>query len=488
MHKKIVLPFKVGCDPEFNVFGPKGEHLDVASLIYDDDDYDGDENLGTDAGEIAEIRPKPSNVLDTLVSNIRKILKKAYGIFGVFTWTTLSKGQSVGGHIHLEIPDKHPLLKSDKNINRYICNFASLYLPVARSENHENFVKRINGCYGKFSDFRFEKKGNHHTVEVRTPTAEWLTTPKTAYAVMAYCAVIHNELLFHPENVNRFQFLTKTTQQLHLLEELAKNPQPNEINALVMRRIKTAVKTFELYKPFAKTINWLWRANNVLLEKEKVDYEITKGWDLQPALDIKRMSNEKTIANRLANEKRTRLLDYIKKHQVKFCKANKDYNVDFFAQKLQDQTAAFGWKPKFNYVLFGYAHPEILAADGKLNILNLPCTAQNIPDNVASAFAKMHNRYHAEQSEKPTIYIGLPRTVRKEKNLSALTSLIHYLEFDRNTKTKTLNLLQMLPSTIKCEKQRLKKETCKCGICEPTYKHEEELIFKTFSKNGKEPN
>ena len=223
--------FKIGADPEFSII-LQNKRIEANRTITEilktkkefkalsnGFDLGKHGNIGWDgAAQTGEIRPSAEYSPDKVIKNLREIFNKFGKYMSIFELTTLSQFASIGGHIHFEASGKE---NTKKQINIHT-QMASFYLPILMSENKINLSLRLKQGYGTLSDFKYNELLNTPvtvegpegyylttkkviTYEFRTPSAEWLTTPKIAQATLAYLAVIYNEIINNPKNIKNFQ-------------------------------------------------------------------------------------------------------------------------------------------------------------------------------------------------------------------------------------------------------------------------------------------
>lgn len=356
------LPLKIGADPEFTYVSNNARYsaheiitrfckdrkpfiADGRTMGYKIDEagtlgWDGHESSG-------EIRPKESNDPQEVTKNIGILLKEAHKCLPTAEIKTTSIWMSIGGHIHLEARDYNQ--KSEKHQKILQRALASLAIPLLANENPINVEIRNekgNG-YGDILDART----NGVTYEFRPLTAEWITTPEICNATLAYMGVIWNEIYNHPERIENFaEIIAKTDQQMRSLQEIV----IDEYGALtdgLINRIKKHVRKFELYEQFKTECELIFNTKKVRAMKEKVDFDLVKGWKFQETKSknfipkIKDITNGKTTTERLKNVNLSQLNQYV---QIFW---SQDRNMEKVARTIGDTAVAWEWNLSNRYFL-----------------------------------------------------------------------------------------------------------------------------------------
>lgn len=237
--------FKLGADPEFGFVRANGESVASASEVIDYADDDG--QFGVDGGgEVAEIRPSPSEDPAEVVGNIRKAMQK--GILHSpnslrYQWKagSMAGGCPIGGHIHFGTLDLQ-----NRRVNvRTLVSMLDVYLAqiaILMEDPDEARGRRCDTEYGKLGSYRDQPWGFEYRC-----LGSWLTSPYVAAGVLALGKAIVHETLFNgladegkthlrPDN-NHFNNAT--------MEELHKRFRP----------LWGDITKFELYKKYASHIN-----------------------------------------------------------------------------------------------------------------------------------------------------------------------------------------------------------------------------------------
>lgn len=273
--------YKIGSDPEFNVLlGGVRVPANKAweQLFLDYKDFSGC-TLKTNGGVLgcdgcpatAELRPLPALDPREVTENIGKCLSPLRNKNSFFDYSTLSIWAPVGGHVHLEIATS----KTERWIKDAHKKLLSFYLPIMLGEQQTNLKLRMKS-YGDITDVKIRE--GKPTLELRVPSAEWLTSRKVTEATLAYLSVIWHEINEHPQNLDK-TILLKTIEQEKALQELAVSRFETLTKGL-LKQISKNVRTFELYPEYKKEIEFILTPEKVLAEKKKHNFLINSGWSL----------------------------------------------------------------------------------------------------------------------------------------------------------------------------------------------------------------
>lgn len=355
-----VLPFCIGADPEFLPFFNDrplngGEILGVLN--------DGSNiqlaagGIGRDGAAI-ELRPKHEKTPEKLAKNIGAMIQHISNVLPNLSLTTLSLGNPIGGHIHLEVPrgdfglqEVYTTGLSAQKRSRMIRTLAFFTYPVIMGENRMNLGARSSSSYGKIGDIRIEPKGESITFELRSPTAEWTTNEKVATAVLAYYATVWNEILKSDKEGKSIvhSALPKSIKQMEALHSLILSNH-TVINKEVIKSVSSIIKDFELYPVFKKEIDFVLNAQRIMKEKEKSGWNATTGWTQK---NTKKITKKDITTLKNSNnfmEKHPELNELMSAQIVPY---NDDLNVSAFASALGVQTVAKKWYLENSYMLFG---------------------------------------------------------------------------------------------------------------------------------------
>ena len=365
---KKTFDFKIGADPEF-ILTMQGRKVDAQQTMqlmlkskpelipenmgYKVKNYG---NIGWDgASSTGEIRPSASNDPQEIINNIAGLFQAMTKYIKICDLSTLSEYSSVGGHIHFEQPKGESW--SNEKISTIHRRLASFYLPILISENKTNLNLRLKQSYGSLKDHRIEKKFSYpdgtpgFTFEFRVPSAEWLTCPKVAKATLSYMAVIYHEILNNPKSFSKFtDLIYKSDKQGDALQSLA----ITEFSLLtdsILKMAKKYIRTFEMYPAYKKEIEYILNPKQVIKDKKKADYNIVRGWNLAEKTALPKKNDILSSKKKIQEIAEKQDFDTLKR--VMNITYNDDTNVANFAECLKDRVAAFNWKLKNNYYIFG---------------------------------------------------------------------------------------------------------------------------------------
>ncbi|MCK9369550.1 hypothetical protein M0R04_06555 [Candidatus Dojkabacteria bacterium] len=478
------LKFRIGADPEI-IMETNGTRLSASAM------HDVTKcktriqagQIGDDAGDIIELRPKAEYHVSKLIKNFRSLFEHMGKKLSQFEWKTTSFLAPAGGHIHVEFPTE--FTKPDYFVNikpnetlaqeytaceskppkllHLIHQYLAFYLPIRISENLESQKARKGKYgYGKVQDFRYDRHPNKngsssYALELRAPSTEWLTTPKVMRAILAYIACIHNQFLYHKDPLVQFPELkTDVPRLVDYLEDWPHHPIFVKKN---MTNIMKAIKTFELYPTFRKEIKFLFNTKAMIEEKEKANYDISKGWNLEsPEPSLEDLTNQDKTAELLKKINQ----GYIEQSDFPVLTFNDDYRITELAQELTKRIFAFKWRLKNKYVLFGLRkeQKELTVCNSKLDVLIGSTELTNNTDlrNLThTTFKKMYERFQ----QKDAFYIGIPYELRKGKRaLNRFLDIIHFLENKLSSNKEKLTIVTNLSSAdyiTNLEKERTKE-------------------------------
>lgn len=449
------FPFMIGADPEFNImFEDKIVSADkLISTLYNKDHKMEKNEMGFEINKYGsigwdghsatgEIRPAPSKTPQGLCNNMQKLIESFVQKGKIFKLLTTSEASSVGGHVHFQITKE--LYGNPKLINNIHKRFISFYLPIQLGEELISTRIRTRGSYGKFADHREEKiEEDVYTYEFRTPSAEWLTTPKTAKATIAYLATIWNEILNHPKNFRRNnKLLIQTEKQECALQELALS-QYMIITETLLGKIKKLVKTFEYYKDYEEEINFILNPEKVLKEKKKANFDIITGWKFpETKTPTKRiLLSEKHLKETM---KKTNIEDLMGLINISF---NPDLNVAHFVTALKTRKLALNWKTNYEYFLFGIRKgiTNYIVKDSGDNFImgHEQIKTQLDLQEINTTFKNMKDKVYNKPNNN-RIFIGIPYTERVTINIKDFIKIIYHIENDKYDliKLKNENLIE----------------------------------------------
>lgn len=352
--------FKIGADPEFTI-ASQGSPISAIGFLKMLFKKTGDMGiklpgvgvLGWDgAAATGELRPLPSTCPATVTKRIGHLFKTLAEKANFVDIISSSAFASTGGHIHLELPPALQEGQSDsrKKVDDLFKKLAALALPLTLGEDPDDRDVRRKRGYGNLEDYRvFE----HQTIEFRSPTAEWLTTPKICQATLAYMGVCWDQLLNHPETHKKYKTLFfRSKKQIEDMEHITGSGYELFINYL-LKNLRRAIKTFALYPTFKEECDYILNPQKVLADKQKAQFNIAIGWNLinKHCPTQRQLLSDKQIRERLTEKYSESALQELT-HLISVS-CGDELNVDQFALELKKRILAYNWKPRFNYYLFG---------------------------------------------------------------------------------------------------------------------------------------
>lgn len=454
------FPFNIGADPEFNIIfqdqqinaetlcrsilgKDKKLKMDSSEMGYKIKEAG---SIGWDgANATAEIRPAPAKNPNKIIENIQILFDAFTKNIQIYSLTTMSDKAPVGGHIHLEVNNENSKLDNPRKVNNIVKKISSFYTPIMLGEDIVNLQSRIHQGYGRMNDARKESKGeNISTLELRSPTAEWLTTPKIAKSTLAYIAAVYHEILNHPRNFNKSkEILIQSDLQSKALQDLAITKY-FPITQMLINKIKKHIKTFEYYKHYKEEIDFILSPKKVIHEKKKNNYDIMEGWNLtnnrQPTK--RNLLSEKQIANAAL---KIDIDQMIKSVEIQH---NADTNIPDFIRALKYRIITFNWKLKNNYFIFGLKPgiPEYIVTDDTLTkyytgykMIKTRLDHRTIIDT----FHRMKDRFNPK-SNKTSILIGVPYDKRIKLKIKEFIELIYNLEKGNLKLSKTYDIDKLI--------------------------------------------
>lgn len=463
--------FKIGADPEFNI-NYNNQIIQANTLIQtllNEKEKKSKSEQGykiKKAGEIgwdgccatAELRPSPTTTPIELTQNIKQLFESITQKTNLFTFSTSSDTFPVGGHIHFQIDNKlvqHPELL--KTLHQRLVSF---YLPIQLGEEIYNIKTRKYNNYGNFNDFKVEcrnpnekdNKKHIYTFEFRTPSAEWLTTPAITNATIAYLAVVWNEIIHQPKSFKKSEeLLLNNSYQNNAIQSLAIS-QYGVITEIILDKIRKHIKHFEMYEDYKTEINFILNPQKILKEKEKNNFEITKGWKLiQPSqiTTSNQLKDTKRIKEKTKNINIETFFHLIEIH------SNNDYNINTIVQEIKTRIISCNFPLKNQYIFYGLKKgiPDYIIAVEKettrkpsfikgKEIIKTINDLQTIEKTITYIFDK-----HKEKKNKKRnfIAIGIPYDIRIEpsKTINSIIDILFDIEKTKNTGTtiKTSSLI-----------------------------------------------
>ena len=432
------FPFNIGCDPEFTILF-NDQAICAETLIkslFKNEEIDNDlmgckiKNAGVigwdGATATAELRPSPAKTPKKLIENINILLKAFSEKTKIYSLTTMSDKAPIGGHIHLEL--KEELKDNHIKINNINKKLSAFYTPIMIGEDIVNLRSRMIRGYGNINDHREDPRENGATtIELRAPTAEWLTSPESATATIAYIATIYHEIINRPKNFNKAkEIFIQNDKQNKLLQDLAITKYL-PLTKMLLNKIKKHVKSFEYYKEYKKEIDFILSPQKIINEKKKVDYDIMKGWKLVNT----KQPNKKTLLSEKKIKDLSLKIDMDQVMNSIHIQYNEDTNVRDFVRAIKQRIITLNWKLENNYYIFGLKPkiPNYIVAEKNAGHCTGTEMIKTIRDyeTIQSSFNRMNARFTNNPKTK-NILIGIPYEERIKLNIKEFIELIYSLE------------------------------------------------------------
>lgn len=491
----FILPFKIGGDPELLLFyGDKHIHAGNTIPKFLKTKYEQKENgykigengaLGWDgASATAEIRPKESNDVNQLTENIKQLFITANKEMPLFDMSTLSIGKPVGGHFHVEAPE---LFRDNDALQAKLRKIiATLLIPITSSEHKISSTQRTKGGYGQISDIRSHSE--FKTIELRGPSAEWLTSEKICKSTISYIAVIWNEILKNHKELAKNRTTFRNLSQTKALQELI-TADYKPVTDTITKEIAKEIRKFELYPQFKEEVEFILNPEAVYKEKEKHGWNINNGWNLgNTATPTKKNLNEKKKI-----KEKVQAMDIELMTNTFSISYNDDYNVSTFANAISERIATLNWNLTHEYFLFGLKKETIgyIAAKASEHTggYGLTKTCYTIPSNISkenslTILNNIANRLQRETSNtlkinpktgkacsgtSNTIIIGIPYEIRAKEDIKSLVDLIWNIE---NKKTKHQEIDKFTTQVVSNKDEINTKEIIDAGTSEQQFETE----------------
>ncbi|HEC63675.1 MAG TPA: hypothetical protein ENI23_00110 [bacterium] len=284
----------IGCDPEFVLVNEDGSAQyahQVTGLHFDSE-------VGHD-GPCAEIRPKPSKNVNTLIQTIESLLRNPSHVNCIanFKWTggasykspSMSKRYPIGGHIHLGLPKipNHTWDRYNDTTNmlqRRVVRILDdlVALPLIRIDTPYPDARR-NQNYGKYGDIKVES----YKLEWRVLSGLWLVHPTLAKVVLATTKAVAEEVWKkladndHKLSWMRSDSLTKAfgCNADENTRNLINNATKKDVSKDRVKNILKQMKTMTTYQAYQNDIDEFFSiclSDNIGLIGPKL--ELRRGW------------------------------------------------------------------------------------------------------------------------------------------------------------------------------------------------------------------
>lgn len=367
--------FNIGADPEFllfhnNKFAPA---IDVIRATYGKKDFpstsdgylikNGTNPAGTFGWDghnrTGEMRPKQNKDPKEVVANLGKMIESATETMPYLTMTSLSIGNPIGGHIHLELPqDVEAYAKSVTTIlgrsDEAIGRMMALYLaPIIASEHRISAAIRLNsGSYGKIHDIRKNRPSDSvQTIEVRGLTAEWTCRPDIALATLTYLGVIWNEILTKgPNAIVRTPLGLKTINQTNSLQTMLLSEYQPVMDAII-KATHQHVKNFELYQENKAAIDLIFDYKKTSKMKEDVGWNISRGWNQEKKTP--KMTKRSFMSDTRIKKELKKIDDDAISPNQQNVTYNDDFNMSKFMTALNERITALSLQLENDYFFYG---------------------------------------------------------------------------------------------------------------------------------------
>ena len=200
------------------------------------------------------------------------------------------------------------------------------------------------------------------------------------------------------------------------------------------KAIKNAIQNFELYEPFKTEIDYMFQSTQILKDKEKVNYNIIKGWGLDKAKP--KITKALILSDKTTTEKQ-KIIDIDTLSEIIPILYNNDTNIAYFSKELRKKLCALKWTLKNKYFFYGLRagmkdfivhnsskqiiyHGEQIKSKKELHYLK---------DELFNRIQKKltQNNIIINAKEKYT-FVGIPFKMRKDKNLKPFITMIYNIE------------------------------------------------------------
>lgn len=357
--------FTLGADPEFTIIsGTRPMHaMETFKTFFhdmksDDVGYNFNSgNIGWDGHkQTGELRPKPGRPED-VTKNIKALFEETAKRMPFLDFTTLTVAGPTGGHIHLAVPEEfNHLLENNspkwQGMQRALASFLILIMMGENRLSRE--MRKRGGKYGAFMDFRYDRKFTHpsgapgYTLEVRGPTAEWLTSEKIALGTVAFLAIAWDSILKGKlKPIAEIIFSSKAQAEEVIAPLLADYA---NLQRLYLNKIRPFIRNHEAYNQYKDVLELVLDPARVQETKKKHHYSIMEGWGL--VTDPKKITLSDFTNQDKIEQATAAFPESVIRNLSQFA-WNDDLNVQAFATDLGKRCIALGFKPQHEYFLFG---------------------------------------------------------------------------------------------------------------------------------------
>jgi hypothetical protein len=229
--------------------------------------------------------------------------------------------------------------------------------------------------------------------------------------------VIFNEVMNEPESMKNIKKILLTNKEQALAIQQLTVARFLPLILSLNKSIKNAIRTFKMYKTFEEEVEYIFNFKKVLKDKEKVNYDMMKGW----GLDKNKKPNQREVTSQAQVNTRLENKDMEMIEEAITIKHSNDINIESFARALKQRIVAFNWKLKNKYILFGLRKgiDDIMAIinENKLILGKEQIKTKqdhNELQNLINRILARHGLSHTSISKEKikTILIGIPYKFR----------------------------------------------------------------------------
>lgn len=433
-------------DVQVKTFGSHGGGYDVKGG-----------NIGWDGhAATGELRPLPGTPRE-VAQNMKDMFAETQRRIPFIDLSTLTVAGSTGGHIHLAIPENLTMEAINQTakwraIERAMASF--MLLVIISENDFSRELRRRTGNYGEILDFRYDQKFSYpsgapgYTMEVRSPSAEWITTEKLAIGTLAYTAIAFDSIIKNKIGPLAGFIFENDTQAHNSIAPLIANFA--NLQRSYLNKIRPFIRKHEAYKDYKAELELVLNPENVKKAKQDTHYSVSEGWGLTKS--ARHIATKKFLAEESIEEATDKFPESVIRNLSQFA-WNDDVNVESFATALSKRCIALGWKPHHEYFLFGMKKgiDEIVIRNEAGEFVAGHDVFKTIDDYRAfqDKFAKLENRVRpmygqfihprtgeiVKDGELKRVMVGIPYSQRKKGDIRPLIRTI--LRFEKNTKAFT---------------------------------------------------
>ena len=435
------FPFKLGADPEFNftIQNRQNSRLRADALLREffADKPSSNSGYNLSAGNAGwdgnsatgEIRPKPAFSPKELTQNIGSLLGEINKRSPkAIKMSVRSEMAPVGGHIHFEL-DTVSKATSRAQMSKVQRILSTFYLPIMFGEDRSNLLLRTKGGYGRFSDGRME---NGITYEYRSPSAEWLITPKICESTLAFLGAVWYEAIHRPATFKKKNVIWTNDSSGDGLQQLLIRGY-ELIEGALLHEVRALSKKLEFYPMFKEEIDYILSPTKVMKDKEDAHFCIDLGWkfDTSKPPVKKEINNVKKINELLGHTDVDRWLQLFK------IPYNPDTNVKDFVDELKKRILAFDWTLENEYYMFGMRKgiEKTIAQtwDGKFLMGKDQIKTKLDLKAINDVFNRVKSKTCISSTNRnKTIIIGMPYEQRLNRDFKPFINMIYDLEKKEN--------------------------------------------------------